>query len=160
MPIKAGLISGFCSVQRMRIPLDRTLIHRRLALSRSWYSFTDLERKESWANLAEKVTQMFKSQGSNHAARHHCSDTYTSIDIKIQLVKMLSSKKYHNLASLSSTRMKQLVSPLPPRHNSVLGSNPGSAEIWVFGRSSILTKPTQQFILTRQLIRAPNCAGS
>ena len=40
-PLEPALISSFCSVKWMShwLPLDRTLIHHRLAPSRSWYSF-------------------------------------------------------------------------------------------------------------------------
>ena len=60
------LISSFCSVKRMHeslwLPLDGTLIHRRLAPSRCWYSFTYLGRMGSWVGLGEKkVPQIFQS---------------------------------------------------------------------------------------------------
>ena len=67
------LISGFCSYKRMSLwlPLDGTLIHRRLAPSSRWYSFTYPERMESWVSLGEKEghtnIQISAEPGSNHA---------------------------------------------------------------------------------------------
>ena len=57
------LISGFCSVKRMRVfdsPLDGTLIHRRLAPSRCWYSFTYPGRMES---LSRKEGHKYSNLG-------------------------------------------------------------------------------------------------
>ena len=54
------LISGFCSVKRLRAfyssPLDWTLIHHKLAPSRFWhiYLFTYPGRMEKWVSLGEK----------------------------------------------------------------------------------------------------------
>ena len=71
--IKPGLISGFCSIKWIWV-FDSTwtglkVIHRRLAPSRHWYSFTYPTRMESWVSLGKKeVAQIFKSrlfQGSN-----------------------------------------------------------------------------------------------
>ena len=55
-PMEPALISGFCSVKRMRVwlSLDETLIYRRLALSRRWYSFIYPGRMESWVSLGGK----------------------------------------------------------------------------------------------------------
>ena len=56
-PMELALISSFCSVKQMRVfdyPLDGTLIHRRLAPSRRWYSFTYPGRIESWVSLVTK----------------------------------------------------------------------------------------------------------
>ena len=54
-PVEPVLISGFCSV--ILLLLDGTLIHRRLAPSRRWYSFTYPGRMESWVSLGGKDTQ-------------------------------------------------------------------------------------------------------
>ena len=40
--------------ERLWLPLDGTLIHRRLAPSRRWYSFTDPRKLESWVSLGGK----------------------------------------------------------------------------------------------------------
>ena len=55
-PMKKGLISNFYGIKRMSLwlPLDGTLTHRRLAPSRSWYSFTHPGRMESWVSLGGK----------------------------------------------------------------------------------------------------------
>ena len=51
------------------LPLDGTLIHRRLAPSRCWYSFTYPGRKESWVGLGGKEgctnDRISANQGSN-----------------------------------------------------------------------------------------------
>ena len=54
--MEPALISGFCSVKQtsLWLPLDGTLIHRRLALNRHWYSFTNPRRMESWVGLGGK----------------------------------------------------------------------------------------------------------
>ena len=51
--VELVLMSSFCSLKRIivQVPLDGTLIHRRLAPSRCWYSCTVLERMESWVSL-------------------------------------------------------------------------------------------------------------
>ena len=57
-PMDPALISGFCSVkppdESLRLPLNGTLIHRRLAPSRCWYSFTYPGRMETWVGLGGK----------------------------------------------------------------------------------------------------------
>ena len=54
--MEPALISSFWSVRRMRVwlLLDGTLMHRWLAPSRRWYSFTYPGRMESWVSLGGK----------------------------------------------------------------------------------------------------------
>ena len=64
---KSPSTPSFCSVNRMRVKrhwsLGGTLVHRRLAPSRRWYSFNYPGKMESWIKFRRKNrSQIFESQ--------------------------------------------------------------------------------------------------